>query len=49
MNDPAMLLHIIQCHSDAVPGPEHRGGNAETMKTLLSKLNISMGGGNQLW
>ncbi len=49
MNDPVMLLHIIQCRSNAVPSPEHRGGDAETMETLLSTLNISMVGGNQLW
>ena len=46
MNDPVMLLHIIQCHSNAVFGPKHRGGDAETMKT---KLIFSMGGGNQIW
>ncbi|MCW4014828.1 MAG: hypothetical protein NWF06_00485 [Candidatus Bathyarchaeota archaeon] len=44
-----MLLHIIQCRSDAVPSPENRGGDANAMKTQLSQLKMSMGGGNQLW
>jgi hypothetical protein len=46
MNDPAMLLHIIQCHSDAVFVAKHRRDDIETMKT---KLIFSMGGGNQIW
>ena len=49
MNDPAMLLHIIQCRSDAVFRLKHRGGHAETLKTQLSTLEIPVGGVNQLW
>ncbi len=49
MNDPAMLLHIIQCRSDAVTSPEHRGGDEKTIKMHLSQLRLSRGGGNQLW
>jgi len=49
MNDPAMLLHIIQCRSDAVPSPEHRGGDAEAVKTRISALRKARVGGNQPW
>jgi len=49
MNEPAMLLHIIQCPSNAVPSPEHREGDAKAMKIHLLNLRISRDGGNQLW
>ena len=49
MNEAAMLLHIIQCPSNAVPSPEHREGDAKTMKTNPLNLRLSKGGGNQLW
>jgi hypothetical protein len=49
MNESAMLLHTIQCRSDAVSSPEHRGGDAKAMKTQLPKLKLWRGGGNQLW
>jgi hypothetical protein len=44
-----MLLHTIQCPSNAVSSPEHRGGDTKAMKTQLSKLRLSRDGGNQLW
>jgi hypothetical protein len=49
MNEAAMLLHIIQCPSNAVSSPEHRKGDAKAMKTHLLNLRISRGGGNKLW
>jgi len=49
MNEAAMLLYIIQCHSGAVFSQKHREGDVKAMETRVSKLKISRGGGNQLW
>jgi len=49
MNEPDMLLHIIQCPSNAVSSPEHRKGDEKAMKTHPLNLRISRDGGNQPW
>jgi hypothetical protein len=49
MNESAMLPHIIQCPSEAVPSLEHREGTAKTTKTQLLNPKIWSGGGNKPW
>lgn len=49
MNDPAMLLHIIQCHSESDPIEKYHENNANAKKTQLSKPTISKSGDNPFW
>jgi len=48
-NDPAMLLHIIQCRSEAVHGQKNLGYTVNTLAAQHLHDRISRGGGNQIW
>ncbi len=48
-NDPAMLLHIIQCRSEAVHHQKMIIHNANTLAEQHLQPRISRGGGDQTW